>query len=282
MTAGVLIPGPGLFLEEFILVWLGALLFLNLIRLKTPDLVQTFTRPRLLAWLSVIKLVAVPLAMYGLAYVIYQPFALPVLLLSGISTGLGAPFVVNLIGGKLSLVVSMIVVTSLAVPFVLPTLVYSLVGSTFNIPILEMIVLLSVALFTPLAAGWATKKWAPQVSGYADRNAFPLSLVFVALINFSMFAKFSNYFFSDQLFLFQTIATAFLCFGAYSIIGHFAASSGRQEAKAGLISMAYVNNVLVAVFALQFFGSHVAALAALYNIPYYVGIVVLKRIAPKS
>src|ERR1044071_10465136 len=101
MIAGVLIPGPGLILEEIILVWLGALLFLNLIRLRTQDLVQTFTHPRLLAWLSVIKLVAVPLSMYGITYVLYQPFALPVLLLSGISTGLGAPFVVNLVGGRL-------------------------------------------------------------------------------------------------------------------------------------------------------------------------------------
>jgi bile acid:Na+ symporter, BASS family len=36
--------------------------------------------------------------------------------------------------------------------------------------------------------------------------------------------------------------------------------------------------VLVAVFAFQFFGSQVAALAALYNIPYYIGIVAIKKI----
>src|ERR671922_556458 len=104
--------------------------------------------------LSAIKLVALPLGMYALAYFVYQPFALPVLLLSGISTGLGAPFVVNLIGGRLPLVVGMIIATSLAVPFVLPSIVYALVGSQFNIPVLHMVFLLSVALFTPLAAGW--------------------------------------------------------------------------------------------------------------------------------
>jgi hypothetical protein len=32
------------------------------------------------------------------------------------------------------------------------------------------------------------------------------------------------------------------------------------------------------VFAFQFFGSQAAALAALYNIPYYVGIVAIKKI----
>jgi bile acid:Na+ symporter, BASS family len=36
--------------------------------------------------------------------------------------------------------------------------------------------------------------------------------------------------------------------------------------------------MLVAAFAFQFFGSQVAALAALYNIPYYIGIVAIKKI----
>jgi BASS family bile acid:Na+ symporter len=45
--------------------------------------------------------------------------------------------------------------------------------------------------------------------------------------------------------------------------------------------MTYVNNVLVAVFAFQFFGPSVAALAALYNIPYYAGIIAIKKLMPK-
>lgn len=129
MSAGVLLPAIGLLIEPYILVWLGALLFLNLLRLNTAELVGTFKKPMQIAVLSAIKLVALPAGMYTLAYVVYEPFAVPVLLLSGISTGLGAPFVVNLIGGRLPLVVGMIIVTSLAVPFVLPSIVYALAGS---------------------------------------------------------------------------------------------------------------------------------------------------------
>lgn len=281
MTAGVLFPAPGLVVERFILVWLGALLFLNLIRLRTQDLVSTFTNPRQLIVLSSIKLVVLPVAMYGLAAVVYEPFALPVLLLSGISTGLGAPFVVNLIGGRLSLVVGMIIATSLAVPFVLPFIVYVLVGSQFDIPLAQMVILLSAALLTPLAAGWLTKKRLPAAAGFADRNSFPLSLIFIVLINYGMFAKFSGYFYSDQLFLFQSIAVAFLCFAAYGLAGFVSTGGSRHDRAAGVISMTYVNNVLVAVFAFQFFGSPVAALAALYNIPYYAGITAIKRLMPK-
>lgn len=278
MSAGILLPAAGRLIEPYTLLWLGALLFLNLLRLNSSDLIEVFKTPRQLVVLSIIKLVVLPVGMYALAYVVYEPFALPILLLSGISTGLGAPFVVNVIGGQLPLVTGMIIITSIAVPFVLPSIVYTFAHTQFEIPLLYMIFLLSIALFTPLAAGWLTKKFFPAGSRFADKNSFPLSLLFIVLINWGMFAKFADFFYSEQTFLLQTITTAFLCYAAYCLVGYVGTvGNSRQEKRAGLIAMSYVNNVLVAVFAFQFFGSYVAALAALYNIPYYIGIIVIKK-----
>lgn len=278
MSAGILLPAAGRLIEPYTLLWLGALLFLNLLRLNSSDLIEVFKTPRQLVVLSIIKLVVLPVGMYALAYVVYEPFALPILLLSGISTGLGAPFVVNVIGGQLPLVTGMIIITSTAVPFVLPSIVFTFAHTQFEIPLLYMIFLLSIALFTPLAAGWLTKKFFPAGSRFADKNSFPLSLLFIVLINWGMFAKFADFFYSEQTFLLQTITTAFLCYAAYCLVGYVGTvGNSRQEKRAGLIAMSYVNNVLVAVFAFQFFGSHVAALAALYNIPYYIGIIVIKK-----
>jgi BASS family bile acid:Na+ symporter len=96
-----------------------------------------------------------------------------------------------------------------------------------------------------------------------------------------MFAKFSGYFYEDQVFMLQTMATASLCYAAYSLVGYVSTAGSRHERAAGLISMTYINNVLVAVFAFQFFGPPVAALAALYNIPYYAGIMAIKKVMPK-
>ena len=278
MSAGILLPAAGRLIEPYTLVWLGALLFLNLLRLNTSDLVAQFKTPRQLVVLSIIKLVVLPVGMCSLAYVIYEPLSLPILLLSGISTGLGAPFVVNLIGGQLPLVIGMIIITSIAVPFVLPSIVYAFAHTRFEIPLQYMVFLLSIALFTPLAADWLTKKFFPAGSRFADKNSFPLSLLFIVLINWGMFAKFAGLFYSEQTFLLQTITTAFLCYAAYCLVGYVGTvGNSLEEKRAGLIAMSYINNVLVAVFAFQFFGLHVAALAALYNIPYYIGIIVIKK-----
>jgi BASS family bile acid:Na+ symporter len=159
MTAGILLPATGRLIEPYILVWLGVLLFLNLLRLNSSDLAVVFKKPRQIAVLSIIKIVVLRVGMYVLAYVVYEPFALPVLLLSGISTGLGAPFVVNIIGGQLPLVIGMIIVTSVC--SALHSALYCLrtTRSQFEIPLLYMMFLLSIALFTPLAAGWLTKKY---------------------------------------------------------------------------------------------------------------------------
>ena len=88
--------------------------------------------------------------------------ALSVLLLSGISTGLGAPFVTNYVGGKLSVIVGMVIITSLAVPFILPMLVYVLFNTEFSIPIFDMILLLVVSLVFPLVTSGFIKKYLPS------------------------------------------------------------------------------------------------------------------------
>ncbi len=289
MAAGILLPSFGIIFEPYLLVWLGLLLFLNLIRLNLHDLASTFRKPARLAVLSVVKLVALPLLMYFVTKAVYEPLAVPVLLLSGIATGLGAPFVINVVekSKKLPLVVGMVIVTSLGVPIVLPSLVYLLLGgsSKFEIPIGNMIFLLSVALFIPIAAGWFTKRQWPTIAQKVDKRSFPVSIVLVSLINLGVFADFSDLFFKEPGFALVNITAAFVLFAAYGVIGYIAGSikhRGKDNAEkrdlgiVGLIAMTYVNNSLVVVFASQFFGTDVAALAAFYNLPYYALILILK------
>jgi bile acid:Na+ symporter, BASS family len=281
MICGVFFSDQSKILEPYLLIWLGMLLFLNLIRLDIMDLVSDFVRPKRIIILSILKLVIIPLTMYQIIHVIYSKESLSVLLLSGISTGLGAPFIVNFVGGKLQTVVAMIMVTSLAVPLVLPVLVYSLFKTQFSIPFLNMVILLSTALFIPLASGWATKRYAPKIAKVIEERSLPASLIVI------VFAKFS-YFFEDPLFVLAITGLAFALFGIYGLFGYAVdaiflsnnvgtKNEKKNERLSAFISMSYVNNILVAVFAQQFFGSQVAALAAFYNIPYYIGILILAR-----
>jgi BASS family bile acid:Na+ symporter len=112
--------------------------------------------------------------MYFVTNQIYPKYALSVLLLSGISTGLGAPFVTNYVGGRLSIVVGMVIVTSLVVPFILPALVYILYNTEFSIPVFDMILLLVISLIVPLIGSGIIKKYLPKIATSINKSSLPL------------------------------------------------------------------------------------------------------------
>lgn len=282
MLSGIIFPAVGQILSPYLLVLLGGLLFLNLLKLDARDLITTFTKPKMLLLLTILKLIILPLVMYSISYVIAPAMALPIVLLTGISTGLGSPFVVNFVGGRLPIIVGLIISTSIAVPFVLPTLVYVLFRTTFSIPILDMMLLLTSALFIPLALGLTIKRYSPKLASVAEKYSLSASIVLMALINFAMFANYSTYFITNQILVLEITLISFLLYGAYGLLGYLfvilaSKKSATDERIAGFIAMTYINNILVVVFAQQFFGSEVAALSAFYNIPYYIGILILKK-----
>jgi bile acid:Na+ symporter, BASS family len=283
---GILFPSTGELFSPYILIILGLLLFLNLIQLDFQDLISIFRNPKFLLILSILKVIVIPVTMYFVTNLIYPKYALSVLLLSGISTGLGAPFVTNYVGGRLSIIVGMVIITSLAVPFVLPTLVYVLYNTEFSIPVFDMILLLVISLVVPLVGSGIIKKYLPGLATSITKSSLPLSIFLMDLINFAIFSKFSSYFYLELPFVIITTILAFVLFATFGITGYLIfyfmnKDSSTKDKISGLIALSYVNNILVTVFAQQFFGSQVAALAAFYNMPYYIGIIFLKILCSK-
>ena len=279
-------PSLGEFFSPYILVILGLLLFLNLIQLNFQDLISTFKKPKFLFILCITKVLVIPVTMYFVTNQIYPKYALSVLLLSGISTGLGAPFVTNYVGGKLSIVVGMVIVTSLVVPFILPALVYILYNTEFSIPVFDMILLLVISLIVPLIGSGIIKKYLPKIAISINKSSLPVSIILMALINLAIFSKFSDYFYLEFTFVITTTVIAFALFAVFAITGYLIMNLNNRGTSmkykiSGLIAISYVNNILVTVFAQQFFGSQVAALAAFYNMPYYIGIIFLKILYSK-
>jgi BASS family bile acid:Na+ symporter len=285
-VSGIIFPSLGEFFSPYILVILGLLLFLNLIQLNLQELILTFKKPKLLFILSITKVLVIPVTMYFVTNQIYPKYALSVLLLSGISTGLGAPFVTNYVGGRLSIVVGMVIVTSLVVPFILPALVYILYNTKFSIPVFDMILLLVISLIVPLIGSGIIKKYLPKIAISINKSSLPVSIILMALINLAIFSKFSDYFYLEFTFVITTTLIAFALFAVFAITGYLIMNLNNRSTSmkykiSGLIAISYVNNILVTVFAQQFFGSQVAALAAFYNMPYYIGIIFLKILYSK-
>jgi bile acid:Na+ symporter, BASS family len=299
MVAGVLSPSTGLIFEPFLLIWLGLLLFVNLIRLNPKEILDSFAKPTNILVMTFIKLIILPLGVYAITYFIYPKLALSATLLSGVSTAFGAPFVVNFIGrAKLPTMVGVIVVSSIAAPFTLPAITYFLFSEEISIPLFDMIFLLTMALLIPLVVGCYTGKKANRLVKAINENSLSISLILIVLINLSVFASFSGYFFKGSLFVTELVLASLLLFGLYALVGYyyhysycfFALVTGKRRKEdsnkcaekedkiTGLLAMTYISNILVVVTAHQFFDITTEALAAFYQIPYYGGLLLFKRL----
>src|SRR5687767_8446220 len=103
IVVGIIFPTTG------ILVWLGGLLYVNLINLHPKHLVSTFRKPKTLMVFTIGKLILLPCIVYVITSLVYPKLALSATLLSGISTGLGAPFAINFIGaGEISTIAALV------------------------------------------------------------------------------------------------------------------------------------------------------------------------------
>jgi len=275
MGAGVAFPGVGRVFLPYPLYFMMCVLFFSFLKIEFGEVLQNLRKnTSLLLALCLLKLLVIPSSLFFLTQAIWPKYALPVLLLSGISTGVVAPFISSLLEASTWLVLMMVVVSSLLVPISLPALVSLLLGRTIEISFLIMVKILAMVVLLPAIAAILLRSLYPSFSEKLERVQFPVSLLMFACINLGVFAKYSSFFTEAPVKVAEIIFVAFVLSTIFHTAG-FLVTPGmkREDRLAGAISFANVNNVLVVVFSSQFFGPLAPALAALYMLPFYIMIV---------
>lgn len=285
VSVGFAISNPELCapLQPLPLYLMMVLLFLSFLRINFDSLLDTSLRSLIqLGFLSLVKLIVLPVTVYWITLKIAPEYAVPALLLSGISTGVVAPFVANMVGTEIAPVLRMVVATSLLTPFTLPTLVRILAGADADIPVLPMIKMLASVIFIPLILVAMARRTIPIVLERINSVQFPVSLFLFAMINMGVFSKYSHFFSNNWETLLGAIAVSYVLGMIYYLTGFIAVFSDvpGDRLSAG-ISMAIVNNVLVVVFSSQFFGPLAPTLAAVYMFPFFSLLAPLKYLSSK-
>ncbi|MBU0513575.1 MAG: hypothetical protein KJ621_02270 [Proteobacteria bacterium] len=272
VAGGVFLPGPAGVFRPLVLPMMMAILFLSFIRLKLdhltsirwPDLAE-------LGVLTLLKLAVLPAGLWALARVLWPDQALSVLLLSGVSTGVTAPFFAGIIRADVTRVLQLTVVTSVLVPFTLPALVKLLMGADLQISFWHMARLLLVVIFAPLGLTVVARRFAPRVLDLIDRRAFPLSLAMFFLINAGVFSTQADFLRREGWAVLAAVLGAGLLGVIYALTGllYGLFRRGMTQALTGAAGLSFINNVLVVVFAAKFFGDQGPLLAAMYMIPFF-------------
>jgi BASS family bile acid:Na+ symporter len=284
VAVAVLFPDAGVTFQPYLLYFMMVLLFLSFLKINFQALLDT-SWPALfrLGVLVCTKLIILPTALYWIAFLVDSDYAVPVLLLSGISTGVVAPFVANLLSADVASVIRMVVVTSLLVPISLPCLVKILAGAEITIPLDVMIRMLSLVIFIPMGAVVVMRRLIPRILEKINTHQFPISLGLFTLINLGVFSKYSQFLFQNPAQIFISLAIAYVLSAIFYLTGFVLIPAGKPgDRLAAGISLALMNNVLVIVFASRFFGPLSPTLAAMYMFPFFTMITPLKLIATRT
>ncbi|MBW2286145.1 MAG: bile acid:sodium symporter, partial [Deltaproteobacteria bacterium] len=247
------------------------LLFLSFVSTELKDIGKMIrSRALLVAWLSFLKLIALPVAAYAVLKMFRPEYAVGGLLLAGTSTAVIAPFISGLVSGNTPLVLVMSVLSSLLVPFTLPLVVEAVAGRSIDIPMGGMIRLLAMVIFIPVLAKEILERLAPRVLTMAAAVRFPFSLTCMAMVSMGIFSKYADYISENpSMILEATLIGAAL--GAFSFVAGLSATwkMPLQDQAASVITLGNINNMLIIVFAGEFFGPLGPTLAAMYTIPFF-------------
>jgi bile acid:Na+ symporter, BASS family len=275
---GLYWPALGEPLTPGLTYFLIFLLFLSFLQLKMDEVWTSWKKHRFhLITLGIIKLLALPLSLFFLFHWLWPEYALPVLLLSGVSTGVTAPFISGLVGAQTTLVLGMVVLTSLFLPFSLPILVRSLSGAELQISFGDMFRVLALVIFFPALLVAVLRRICPRILETLSGVRYPLSLLCFALINLAVFSRYQGFFWKRPLEILKTTLVAYLLSLIFHGVGWVIFKGQQVEVRlAQTVSLAYVNNILVVVFAAHFFGPLATTLSVMYLLPFFTFIVPLR------
>jgi bile acid:Na+ symporter, BASS family len=278
MTAGIIFPGFGSLFQDLPVYCLMSLFFLSYLSIELDTVWQTlkFQTGEILIF-TVLKCIILPVIIYYAFNFLAPDYALSALLLTGISTGVVAPFISNLVKGNSSLVLVVVVITSILTPFTLPALIQIITVKHMEISLAGMIRMLAMVIFIPTLAVEALRRLTPDILPHIKRWQFPLSLFFFAVTNLGVFWRYSPLFRKEPgMIVVAFIVATVLCF-IYCLSGIlFFRKSTLENQMAGAVMMGNINNVLVIVFSSHFFGPVEPMVAAMYMIPFF-GLVIPLR-----
>ena len=281
IALGVTLPELFLPLSPYVVYGMMAVLFMSFLRLDFKSLVRVTPGGafEVLFWTAV-KLIVVPVAAWCLAMLTYPQMALPVLLLSAAPVGVTAPFFADVLGANMHRVLQMVVASSLLAPLAIPFLVRVLMGAEITLPFAVLMRSLMFILFIPMGLAFVVRLVAPRLVVLLGKVQYPLNLAIFFTINLGVFAKYADFLLSQRDKVLLAILTAFVLALAYVLAGFYLARVSRHlEGLTGGVGMTYINNVMIVVFAADFFGPEAPLLSALYMVPVFMMLLPLRRLS---
>ena len=273
MALGVFMPFIGEPLAWFPRVSMLCMLFICFLGVDGMDAWRNLTHYPLLVFLLVfLKLIVMPIACWGIVYLVMPEYAIGAALVGGAATAVAAPFFAFMVQADVVLVMVSLVATSLLLPITLP-LVLDFIGRLAQVeggiqvelPVFSMILSLSTMIVFPFVGAQLLRQIGSKLAKIIFDLRQYLFLSTASLTMMIIFAQYSSVVLQSP----QAVFLAFLCAMATGLFVFVFVSAGTfwlppVKQLAFVISCAAVNNVVVLILAVDFFEVPEALITAMY------------------
>ena len=277
-VAGYLLPEVAPYTGWLPSMCLITLMFLSFLSIPVKEVAEVALRKgRTVIWLSVIKMIVMPLLVWSISYLLIPEYAMVMLLMAGICSGSTCPYFAILLKGDAPLIVVLVAATSLMAPLTLPILVKILGGSDLHVSPLSLGFSLSTFIVLPMIMAELFRRFfqtyiAPLVI-YRGR----INVGLFALTNFTIFAN-------NSVAISESSANIGTCFIVACVAALIFVTAGfisalpfpAKQRTSAMLAFAMTNNILVIVLSGSYFGSNELLVAAMYTVPFFLVILPIR------
>lgn len=165
---GTFFSAPLQWLNTYSTPLLVVVFFTSSLRLSLKELTDYLKDWRMLLIATLFMLVIIPLALFVPAKYLAPDWALPLLIMGAMPTGMTIALIADYFGGKTALALLITALTSLLAPFSIPLIFKIAVGTYVPIPVFSMFWSLFVTIVLPLVLALLVKHAAPKLVAKHD------------------------------------------------------------------------------------------------------------------
>lgn len=192
LIVGLLFPDQLKFLGAYSTHLLITVFFTSSLRLNTKELIGYAKDWRMLLISNLFMLVILPFALYFPALAFSQEWALALLILGAMPTGMTIALVADFFGGKTSLALVITATTSLLAPLTIPIIFKIAVDRVVPIPVLEMFWSLFLTIVIPFVLATLVKQAVPKKVKKYDNLIRTISVACFGILIAGIVADSSN------------------------------------------------------------------------------------------
>lgn len=276
VISGFLFPSFLRQFEEWVIYIVMAIMGLLFLKVDILHIVTHMRKPGLLLYVAFFNLIVVPLALFYTFFRFLDPtLATGLLLLAALPSGVSSAVFTDIMKGKTSLSLTLVIVTNLLSPLTIPFIFWLTFHRSLELDYSGLMLKLAFIIFIPFLIATLLKKAIIEHLDFSLEDYYnPVILVLLSMMIMISISYQSEFIVANFNSLLGVIGLLFVCFFIFHILGYFSVFWLKKMEKLAISnSKMIVNNILGIVLAIAFFDVPVATLIILSLIPWGIMII---------